>query len=354
MQQVKESRYIKEHRLANETYVDIAYAGFGAKGAAFVYFVTVFCLEGVCSVYLNFVSTTAYSIYPAFTQQQYLLFTLFFAVVMTMLNSMTFLKYMSGLGIIAVTFTICCVMWYSYDNFSFAEIGEYELFRPATYFRSFGSIAFFFCVNVNAMPIEREMKTRTQWGQVVLWTCLSLAIINVFYGASVFMLLRDSTCGNVVMNLNGGAGGTAAWLIVIPKITMIIELIVSYPLILYAAVDIVLRSFGLHKDNPSSSRIFSTKNGVTFVMAALPALFAQVRSFAVLVNLVGGFAAALSAYCFPPLLFLKVCGKDFQTSEGKIIGCVCLAAVGLAMSLITTWYTIDGMWHPFPEPAFCK
>mmetsp|Transcript_14424 Transcript_14424/g.20144 ORF Transcript_14424/g.20144 Transcript_14424/m.20144 type:complete len:415 (+) Transcript_14424:110-1354(+) len=366
MHQVKNSRYITERGLANQTYVDIAYAGFGTQGAVFVYFVTVFCLEGVCSVYLNFVSTTAHSLYPAISQQQYLFLTLAFAVIMTMMDSMTFLKYMSGLGIIAVTFTILCVMLYSFENYSFGSWSDYSMFTPETYFRSFGSIAFFFCVNVNAMPIEREMKAaKTYWPAVVTWTCIGLAIINVLYGASVFMLLKESTCGNVVMNLNQGkfAENSPKWLTVLPKLTMIVELTVSYPLILYAAVDIVQRSLGLHKSEEDGTfgessggigKVFNPRNLVNFVMATLPAVFAQARSFAVLVNLVGGFGAALSAYFLPPLLFLKVCGGDFATSQGKIILCVVVAIIGLVMSCITTAYTLHAMWHPFPEPEFCR
>ena len=47
MQEVKNSRYIRDNNLPKATYVDIAYAGFGSHGAGIVYFVTVFCLEGV-------------------------------------------------------------------------------------------------------------------------------------------------------------------------------------------------------------------------------------------------------------------------------------------------------------------
>mmetsp|Transcript_28396 Transcript_28396/g.55213 ORF Transcript_28396/g.55213 Transcript_28396/m.55213 type:complete len:448 (+) Transcript_28396:136-1479(+) len=345
MQQVKKSRYIAERNLPSNTYVDIAYAGFGSFGAGFVYFVTLFCLEGVCSVYLNFVSTTAHSIYPNIDQQTYLIVTLVFAVTMTMINSMTLLKYMSGLGIVSVTFTIVCVMVYSGQHNSFSSsIWDYPMITPETYFRSFGSIAFFFCVNVNAMPIERSMKTPSKWGPVVFVTCLTLAVVNIIYGGTVFMLLKENTCGNVVLNLN-----EQEWITVLPKITMCLELVVSYPLILYAAVDIVERTLGSSKGSPAIS-----KKIVIFIMACLPAVFAQIKSFAILVNLVGGFGASLSSYCFPPLLFLKVCGGDINTSMTKTIGCVVLALVGFGMSAATTAYAGYAIMHPFPEPAFCR
>ncbi|GAB5363060.1 hypothetical protein AAMO2058_000851200 [Amorphochlora amoebiformis] len=346
MQEVKNSRYIEERGLPNETYVDIAYAGFGSKGAAFMYFVTLFCLEGVCSVYLNFVSTTAHSIYPHIDQNWYLLITLSFAVLMTMVNNMNFLKYMSGLGIISVTFTILCVMYFSVDNYELKPLDSYPMFRFDTYFRTFGSIAFFFCVNVNAMPIEREMRDRSKWGTVALSTCVILAVINIIYGGMVFLLLDNDTCGNVVMNLRP-TPNTPAWVVDLPKITMIVELVVSYPLILYAAVDIVQRSLGKSCTGASSHM-------VTFVMATLPAVFAQIKSFAILVNLVGGFGAAISAYCFPPLLFIKVCGNEFETSRAKVLACAGVGLIGFAMSIATTAFAINAMWNPYPEPDFCR
>mmetsp|Transcript_17274 Transcript_17274/g.42321 ORF Transcript_17274/g.42321 Transcript_17274/m.42321 type:complete len:434 (+) Transcript_17274:116-1417(+) len=348
MQQVKNSRYVAERNLPNETYVDIAYAGFGDYGAMFVYFVTIFCLEGCCAVYLNFVASTAHSLYPSIPQDWYLLLTLCFAVSMTMINSMRFLKYLSGLGIVAVTFTILCVMWYSAINFQFDELRTYPTFNPSTYFQSFGSIAFFFCVNVNVLPIEREMGDRSLWSYVVMWTCASIAILNILYGGFVYMLLRENTCGNVVMNLTSNSA-TPEWLVVLPKMTMILELVVSYPLILYAAVDIVQRTIGQRFGNSTLNR-----NIVTFTMASLPAVFAQINSFSILVNLVGGFGAALSAYCFPPLLFLKVCRKEFETSHGKLISCALLAIAGFAMSCMTTGYALNAIWYPNEEPAFCR
>uniref|UniRef100_A0A7S2XH96 Amino acid transporter transmembrane domain-containing protein n=1 Tax=Lotharella oceanica TaxID=641309 RepID=A0A7S2XH96_9EUKA len=378
MQEVKNSRYISERKLPNNTYVDIAYAGFGSMGAGFVYFVTLFCLEGVCSVYLNFVSTTLHSVYPEIDQQTYLIISVMFAVTITMINSMTLLKYMSGLGIISVTFTIICVMVYSGEHNDFlSSIWEYPMIKPQTYFRSFGSIAFFFCVNVNAMPIERSMShPLKQWGPVVTITCLTLAIVNTLYGATVFMLLKDNTCGNVVLNLK-----ETELITLLPKITMCIELVVSYPLILYAAVDIVERTIigGSCSSSSSSktkhdglssssspppyvsrsrsillSKKMMAKNMAIFVMACVPAVFAQIKSFAILVNLVGGFGASLSSYCFPPLLFLKVCGGQFNTSTTKIIGCVVLALVGFGMSAATTVYAGYAIVHPFPEPTFCR
>jgi amino acid permease len=163
---------------AGLSYVDLASATFGEAGARFVFFCTVTASLGVCSAYIAFIGSTLESLaaQPSglvhamltagetapWSRDAFQLAAAAFLLPIVCLRSFRFLSFTSALGTVAVAAAIAAVSAHvasehgSVDA-ALAAAAALPLWPPsaAAYLRSFGSVAFLFCINFLVLPIER-------------------------------------------------------------------------------------------------------------------------------------------------------------------------------------------------------
>ncbi len=157
------------------SYVDLARATFGEAGARFVFFCTVTASLGVCSAYIAFIGTTLESLSAQptsfvhaalgdgpFSRDVFQLGAAAFLQPITCLRSFRFLSFTSTLGTVAVAAAIAAVSAHVVQQHGSAAaiaaaLSSLPLWPPSAgdYLRSFGSVAFLFCINFLVLPIER-------------------------------------------------------------------------------------------------------------------------------------------------------------------------------------------------------
>ena len=162
---------------AGLSYVDLASATFGEAGARFVFFCTVTASLGVCSAYVAFIGSTLESLASQptgllssflgggaapWSRDAFQLAATAFLLPVVCLRSFRFLSFTSALGTFAVTAAIVAVSAHVASEHgsaaaAAAALAALPLWPPsaAAYLRSFGSVAFLFCINFLVLPIER-------------------------------------------------------------------------------------------------------------------------------------------------------------------------------------------------------
>jgi hypothetical protein len=220
-----------------------------------------------------------------------------------------------------------------------------------SYFQSFGSVVYLFCVNFLIFPIEANMAARTQWPQAVERAVLATAAGNILFAALAFSFYGDQTQEIVLNNLGPGQVLSAV------KVLLCLDLFASYPLVLAAATDIVERALlptigdedaSSHADadradggsgrgrggilvGPEQAFIRSALVGTTMAVA-------QAKGFSTITNVAGGLAQGTLAFILPGALVLQLKGATMPRSQTAAIKM--LIGFGFVSAFITTYLAL--------------
>ena len=230
------------------------------------------------------------------------------------------------------------------------------------YFQSFGSVVFLFCVNFLIFPIEAKMSKKAEWRAAVQRAVQATAVGNMLFAGLGYSLYGEETSEIVLNNLGPGALLSAV------KILVCLDLILTYPLVLASATNIIdtalLRASSeqlaetlldgssedkqarqLHAAPPAaptsataSPFVSPAQAGVRAVLVALTFAVAQAKGFQTITNVAGGLAQGLTALVFPQAILLHL--KSDSLGDRERGGLLALIAFGLFSAGITSYLAL--------------
>jgi uncharacterized membrane protein YpjA len=192
--------------------------------AIFIFFLMVFSALGCSAAYLVFVGDTLNSVWPVLSAQswQFVLFPAFTLLTLIRYEAWFILiqflgmwsiptcshlpllvppcrnyKYLaltSSIGNAALLFGLISVLVYGFtyrleqfQNFSF----EGRIFRPETFFLSFGSVAFLFACQFLILPIERSAARPREFQKPLTVSFITITISNAAFALISYMFFGD-------------------------------------------------------------------------------------------------------------------------------------------------------------------
>eukprot|EP00282_Hemiselmis_andersenii_P001074 CAMPEP_0114108552 /NCGR_PEP_ID=MMETSP0043_2-20121206/289_1 /TAXON_ID=464988 /ORGANISM="Hemiselmis andersenii, Strain CCMP644" /LENGTH=288 /DNA_ID=CAMNT_0001200341 /DNA_START=89 /DNA_END=951 /DNA_ORIENTATION=+ len=224
------------------TYVDIAGHAYGPVGSALVLVMTALNSLGIVAAYLGFIGPTlstlsssptsmvsAFGI-PDMTSEH---FQLAAAALIVPLNSfagnarfLSIAAYLGAAGVFAaVAFT--CAYGFSVNPDVLASWSKLPLFTtPTQFFESSGVVTLLFAMHFAIFPIERAMRDREGFTQVVAKATWFTAAANVAFGCLGFAFFGTETSSVVLDNITSG---TITELV---RLFLVVDMIVSAPIVL--------------------------------------------------------------------------------------------------------------------------
>jgi len=336
---IKCKRHVVEHTLERYlTYVDITRFAFGRIGAGIVYFLMLFASLGVCSAYLVFIGSTLASITPPswnLNSMDWMLLCLPIIILLTWLRSFKYLSFTAILGVLALTAGMIATMIYGFLYATLKPLNTYTSFKAETYPLSFGTVAFLFCVHFLVLPIEESMKEPKKWGYSLSASVTFVTITNAAFGFLGYMFFGENTCSLVILNL-----GDNIWVLIV-KVCLCIDLLFTYAIVFAPGREIIEKSIFTGRKIKWTGAL---RNLIRTLMVGLTFLFAQVKQFGFLTNLVGGLSMSSLGLVLPPLLYIFFFRKKISWIS---IGLHSLLALfGSAAVVITTALTIASLFKP--------
>lgn len=167
----------------NISYVDVGRACFGTPGSIAIYLLTLLSCIGGCGVYMQFVGQTLSSIYSGLPAYAYMFFLVALELPLVLQGSaMKILGYTSLIGDLCLLLGMGGVIWYAFEYEKFQPLNEYPVFSFATVGKSFGSVAFLFCVNFLIFPIQSGMKKVNEFPKALGSSMVVVTIANAGFG----------------------------------------------------------------------------------------------------------------------------------------------------------------------------
>merc|ERR1719238_1605509 len=102
-----------------------------------------------------------------------------------------------------------------------------------SYFESFGTVVYLFCVNFLIFPIQQNMARGKEWPVSVQQAVTATAACNAVFAALGYSFFGDETQEIILNNLGPGELLSAV------KLLLCVDLLCSYPLVLVSGRDIV-------------------------------------------------------------------------------------------------------------------
>ncbi len=226
-----------------------------------------------------------------------------------------------------------------------------------SYFQSFGSVVYLFCVNFLIFPIEANMAARSQWPQSVERAVLATAGGNIVFAALAFSFYGDQTQEIVLNNLGPGEVLSAV------KVLLCLDLFASFPLVLAAATDIVERALLERPLLPSVADVDASKHAedadrgdcgsdkeedgllvgpeqaiIRSALVGTTMAVAQAKGFSTITNVAGGLAQGTLAFILPGALVLQLKGDTL--SPAQTTGIKVLIGFGFFSAFITTYLAL--------------
>jgi proton-coupled amino acid transporter len=203
------------------------------------------------------------------------------------------------------------------------------------YFKSLGSIIFLFSVNYLVLPIEQSMAQPSRFGSSVDLALIATGSINLLFAILGLSFFGDGTQDVVTNNLGPGN------VLTIVKLLLVIDLALSYPLVMTAGREIMERAVvGSPQSDAMSDALFvgGTRAAVRAGLVALSFALAHAKGFGLITNIAGGLAQGVLALVVPPWMALKL-GSE-KMPFGERAACVALASVGVIVAASTTYEAI--------------
>mmetsp|Transcript_62274 Transcript_62274/g.142566 ORF Transcript_62274/g.142566 Transcript_62274/m.142566 type:complete len:593 (+) Transcript_62274:2-1780(+) len=314
------------------TYVDVATHGYGQLGGRVVFVMTLINSLGICAAYSAFIGGTMAdlsaapgSVLPMLSSAKWQLVA---SAIILPLNAFSsnprFLSLVAalGAGAIAVSVGTVCICGFIANPLFLNNLFTLPLFTtPDLYFQSFGVIPLLFCVHFAILPVERAMRNRGSFPTVLrnaTWACIAT---NAAFGLFGFLFFGMETSSIVLDNL--GSGG----LLSVVKISLVFDMIVSYPVMLASSREIVENAvLGVAKlegrPNEEGEKV-ALQYLVRAGLIAAAVSIAQVGDVGKICNLVGGVCQCALAFIIPPALSLhgaKLWGRPGTAAGSELPG----------------------------------
>jgi amino acid permease len=289
----------------NHTFVSLSYSILGNNLGRIVYFFMIFSSIGGLGAYLILLGTTMESLLPlpsSSISSPVIAYIGFFAILVLPLGlnrSNGFLTYSSMIGNIGVLVAIVtiCVSAFIYGNFSSnISTATNPSFIASTFPTSIGIVSFIWASSTGVITIEKSMQHHQSFKLAFQITTGIVFSMAMFFCLLMFFAYGSSVNSNILLNINDKTLGLVA------KISLVIEVFLSYPIGFAPVAEVVEKS--LLSDVSSNLEMKRSLIRVSIVLCSF--LFAMIPGFNVVLNLIGGWGAASLTYLFPPLMLLQL------------------------------------------------
>ncbi|KCV71901.1 hypothetical protein H696_01310 [Fonticula alba] len=310
------------------TYVDLAREVFGPSLSVGVFLLLIFASLGVSASYIVFVGDTMHDAYPRFSSFDYKLVTTLIILPITWLRTLKALSYTSVVGTLCLVVGMVVTMVYGFDHhLDDLRTADPTLIRFDTYFHSFGSVAFLFCISFLVLPIERSMRYPRRFWLPLALSVAFVSLSNIVFAILGYLFFGEDICSNILHNLT-----IPSVLVDVIKVAICIDLIFTYPLIFSAGREIVENA--LLRPGVVHSLDYLKRCGIRTVLVALTFGLAQVKSFGLITNLVGVPMSLLAFVCPPMMHFMLVGWHGVRPFERWVYTLIVVG--GLACAILTT------------------
>lgn len=351
-------RYLSEDA---ECYASIGQAIAPSWGHHAVNYNVIFCNVGVCAGYLIFIGMNFQSAVYSLFYYDFSMWTCYGVILpvvllLTWLPSFKHLAFGAYLGsiflVIAMVFTYSSIIFET----GLTSLSEISVARLDTFPEFFGISAFLFCIHSMVIPMESQMKNKSQMSSVLTAACAIVIALNLPFAVVGYLAFGEDTKGYVFCNLPHSVVGDLV------RLSLCLELVCTYPLIMNPAANIIEEkllgvSVPFSRANATSKNIWGSR-GIRFVTVLASFLLAyMVPAFQKILSLVGGFAAATLAFVLPPVFHLLLSYKysdKLSLSKTSQILHVVLITVGLAAVVLTTTYNVFDIIESYMDQEALK
>ena len=119
------------------------------------------------------------------------------------LRSLRQLSYTSAVGSVALVAAMVVALAYGFrDELDHLRTFEPQLGKFDTYFTSFGSIAFLFCIQFLVLPIERAMKKHENFPRALSTSFFIIAVFNILFAVLCYYFWGNCTRDIILSNMN--------------------------------------------------------------------------------------------------------------------------------------------------------
>jgi len=200
-----------------------------------------------------------------------------------------------------------------------------------------GGAAFLFVAHPILIPLANSCGDIKRFPGVLNWSMVFVTAINIVFAAMCFLYFTSGTCGSVIKNLGPGPIGT------IVRVGISLEVMASFPLVAGSGFQALetgfqlerLRAFPFHPPGEANPHFFS-RNIYYYVfrcgIVAILALFAStIKSFGLLVSLVGSLTIAATGFIFPQLFYLKLFYHEAKNWDKVLQVVIIVFGVGMTI-----------------------
>mmetsp|Transcript_21952 Transcript_21952/g.51348 ORF Transcript_21952/g.51348 Transcript_21952/m.51348 type:complete len:465 (-) Transcript_21952:388-1782(-) len=354
---VGELAQLKEHVEETQggrpvTYVDVARAALGNRGAEMVFLLTLVCSLGVTSAYLVFIAATIHSMLPAVSQASVVLVAAAVVLPITWVPSFSLLSKLAQSGTLAVIVGYGVTLLYGASTV--AQPGATPP-PPAPYLGSlagaasgFGPVAFLFCVHFLLFPVMTASRAATQKGgfqRLALTAFGTAAVINGLFGAICLRFFGVAVSSIVVNDIAQGS----LWLTA-TKCLLCVDLFCSYPLVFASGREILEGCLLDWDEGAAMARVLAMGHGlqertvthrrymIRSLMVLANVAIAQLEDFGTIISLVGSLAQVSLAFVLPPIMAVQLLGANMPARRRAIN--MTMIPVGVCLATLATGATV--------------
>lgn len=346
--------------VGSKSYVELAENTLGTKAGKLVFTLTLCASLGVCSSYLVFMASTLESlsfdtestniirqILPDVSTIQWEVGLSFILFPLCLLRSYKVFAFTSALGVAAVLGGILVTLASGIlvdpgggISTAISNVAEQNMFATsaAAFGRSFGTVAFLFCINFLTFPIMNSMKYPTEYSESIQNAVLLTASFNIIFAALCVGFYGENTADLVLANLGNGPFLSAL------KILLIVDLLFTFPIVFSSGRQIAENALIPEQDIMNTDLTLSVKRaGVAAGGIMICVSLAQIGNFGTITNFVGAVAQGTLAFIMPPLITVVLARRGDETLDaGGELGQLAIGVFGVFVVLLTCYCTLEG------------
>ncbi|KAL7682884.1 putative amino acid transporter, transmembrane domain-containing protein [Plasmopara halstedii] len=323
----------------NVTYGIVGEQAFGVLGRNAVNFSLVFSQIGFCCSYLIFVEKNIGEVLLHAFKLQSSLSTSSWTLILLQIPLYTPLAWVRRLEYFALTslladalivFGLLYILTYTVNTLENAEHGDltWQYFNSENWAMFLGVAVYCFEGIGLVLPIYDSMddQIKHKFPVILSWCVVSILVICILFASTVYAAFGRNTQSVVTLNLPSSSVSTGT---IVVQVTYSLALVLSYPLMLYPAVNVL--ECKLFPNQHVKGFWRWEKNGLRFVLVCLTAFIGyfgkeELDNF---VSIIGGFCSVPLAFIYPCIFHSRLVGS------GHILNGI-LVVIGLCTMIFAT------------------
>jgi proton-coupled amino acid transporter len=333
---------------ASSSYVALARAAFGRRGAQLTYAASISASIGVCGSYLVFIAANLESLTTTtvgISQTLWIIVVAPMAIGLSSVQNMKHFALASLLGDVAVVLGMLVVVVYAIVNHSVKWDDCVAVASYQTMPLSFGAIGYLFLVHFLVLPIHSNMRHPDHFCQIANRTFVVCALLSGAFGVVGYLYFGSNTEQIVLLNVQEGPLVVKA-----VQLLLCVDLLFTYPVVMRPSIVILVQQQqqlgGGGGGNGKMKSQFLARHyyGIACIILGLSAAGCSIfiPAFGILSGLVGGVSQTFLAFVLPPLMYLQQQNQQQQRNDDKRpLGLVIIGGVLILWTLASTWHELS-------------